>query len=535
MDGEHLAIDGAPALGATALNPATGDGRGATGDGGGERAGVERIGEALGGGVAESEVGAAPDAVVVVGRLVVEGRAEPGFALGVADGVLDLVLRQAGHAVVTPAAGVFLVGEGAAEIVALAGAVAAEPKGFEVRAARVGVEKIAGSVGAGAETGGGLEERGIAEEGVGVAADRGVIAADVVVQPHTLLVVETDFADEGRGEAVLGDGGDVFKIVECAAAGAGGVGLVGDTGGIVENGWGEGRVLRGGPGLVGIEQEVLVFDVDEAVGGQRAGVAGGGLRGGERDDARARDGGATLIPPSGDAVDDGVVAAERATDGALLGVEADLGFIERTIGEGDGGGAAGGGEVVAPTALVIVEGVEAGGEFPLHERDVEIEGGAAVVGGAGEKLRLEKRRAELGALGGVVDDAASGADAEEDRVGAAGIVEALGAVEIGAETRLEVVARAVAEDTARAKVEGVSGGDLRDAVVDAQGVAVVGLAVVGVEQRLLEGGGADVVEEFLREDVDDGGRVFERGVEAGAGEGVGGEVADVAGGGDLER
>ena len=279
----------------------------------------------------------------------------------------------------------------------------------------------------------------------------------------------------------------------------------------------------------------MVFDVDEAVGGQRAGVAGGGLRGGERDDARARDGGATLIPPSGDAVDDGVVAAERATDGALLGVEADLGFVERAVGEGDGGGAAGGGEVVAPAALVVVEGVEAGGEFPLHERDVEIEGGAAVVGGAGEKLRLEKRRAELGALGGVVDDAASGADAEEDRVGAAGIVEALGAVEIGAETRLEVVARAVAEDTARAKVEGVSGGDLRDAVVDAQGVAVVGLAVVGVEQRLLEGGGADVVEEFLREDVDDGGRVFERGVEAGAGEGVGGEVADVAGGGDLER
>ena len=65
-----------------------------------------------------------------------------------------------------------------------------------------------------------MEEGGVAEEAVGVAADGDVFAADVVVGPSAEFVVETDFADETGGEAVLGDGGDVLEIVERAAAGA---------------------------------------------------------------------------------------------------------------------------------------------------------------------------------------------------------------------------------------------------------------------------------------------------------------------------
>ena len=183
---------------------------------------------------------------------------------------------------------------------------------------------------------------------------------------------------------------------------------------------------------------------------------------------------------------------------------------------------------------MVIENVEAGGEFSGEEREIGVEGGAALAEGAGLELGLGEGGAKLGAFGGVVDDATGGADAEEDGVGAAGIVEALGAVEIGAEAGLEVVAGAVAEDAAGAEVEGIAGGGLGAAVVYAESVAVVDLAVVGVDHGLLEVGRADVGEEFLGEDVDDGGGIFERRVEAAAGEGVGGEVADVAGGGDLE-
>ena len=327
---------------------------------------------------------------------------------------------------------------------------------------------------------------------------------------------------------MFADDRDVVEIVERAAAGAGGVGAVGHATGIIQDGGHESAGREGGPRVQRVEDEVLVFDIDEPGGRERPRVAQRDLGRGGRGGDGGGDRGAAGAPPTRDAIDDGIVATEGAADFAALGVEADFSLLERPVGERERAGAARGGEVIAPTALVVVEGVEAGGEFSRHEREVEIEGGPALVLGARLERRLGEAGTELGALGGVVDDAAGRADAEEHGVGAARIVEALRAVEIGAEARLEVVAGAVAEDAARAEVEGVAGGGLRDAVVDAQGVAVVGLTVVGVGHGLLEIGRADIEEEFLGEHVDDRGRVFERGVEAAAGEGTGGDVADVA-------
>ena len=190
----------------------------------------------------------------------------------------------------------------------------------------------------------------------------------------------------------------------------------------------------------------------------------------------------------------------------------------------------------APAAILLVEGGDRERELPGQEHAVGVELRAVAVPGTGAVAERQGGAAELGHFGGLVDDAARGADAEEDAVGPAAVLVAARAVRVHGHDASEVVetqagGQATHEDRGRQAL-GVDDGVLLRA-----GLVLVGvhLAVDAVAHQLGDVGDGDVVEELAGEHGEGTRGVAERGVEPAAGERVLRGVADVAVGGDLER
>ena len=207
------------------------------------------------------------------------------------------------------------------------------------------------------------------------------------------------------------------------------------------------------------------------------------------------------------------MVAERAGDAALL-VEIPL----------------------APALGILVKTEEAKTEFLANEDQVVIEFEALVVPRANDELGGGEGAAEIGKFAGEGDGAAGGAEAEEDGVGSAGHLGTLDVVKIDGHAGLRVVHRGGTGDTADAETEIVAGGIAAGGIVETVGgVFDLALDVGGIREHGLEIGRADVGEKFLRERRDHRRGVLEAGVEAAAGGGVGGLIADVFIGADLKR
>src|SRR5205814_3878950 len=104
---------------------------------------------------------------------------------------------------------------------------------------------------------------------------------------------------------------------------------------------------------------------------------------------------------------------------------------------------------IAPGFRVLVERVEAYGEF-FPDRAVHIEGGAHPAPRADRKAGFAERLVGARLLGQTVDDAAEAARADEQRVGSAREVDALLVVGVGVGAEQEKIAlRGVGLDAAR--------------------------------------------------------------------------------------
>ena len=167
------------------------------------------------------------------------------------------------------------------------------------------------------------------------------------------------------------------------------------------------------------------------------------------------------------------------------------------------------------------------------EAVVVIEGGAAEADVVGGETDLREGALRAGGFRRGVQDAAGAAEAEENGVGAAGFLEALGVVGIGNDRTAEIIARARCLLTADAELK--AAGVHRDALRGGRLVGALGHGGGGVahEIRLVEG--VEVGHELGREDRDRVGHVGEVRAQARTGEGVVGEVADVLSRRDRER
>ena len=512
-----------------------------------EAAGIERRG-----------VPTADDAVGGVDRIGVERRVEPGVAEVLATGRSLHVGRGADHAVRTePAPEIELPGCGALDDLAVAFLRAVQPAGLGVVLAGEGVDALTGGIG---------RERGraeiqdlgaVRERTVGVGEDRGTagraVGEGLVGVGGRLFTRGGEVDVEFFGEPVVDGDGEDLALDALAAAGAVDVAARVEEArvnrlavvGVVAPEARVGEERRGGVDDVG---PVAVLHDDGADGG--ADVVEGDGRARRVDDRVALGGGERL--PVGGQVEDRRAAVEPVGD---VGV----GEVRARVGDGAGdalafvfdpdlgavGGTPRGGEVdtvgvVGEVGAILLsafgDAADAHAEPVGHQHLVHVDGGAAAVVAVELEIEPVGGAVELGALGRDVDDAAGAAEAEEDGVGPAGIVDALDGVESRARIRRQVVARHCAAEAAGAEVD-VDLGAGEDGVDHALTVEVAGVfrEVGGERERLLERGGADVVEEILRQHIEDAGRVLEGRVKAGAGECVRGAVAGVAGRRDGER
>ena len=217
---------------------------------------------------------------------------------------------------------------------------------------------------------------------------------------------------------------------------------------------------------------------------------------------------------------------------APLGVDADGEFVERAPGSGEGEAVVAGGHVLLPAAGAAGEAVEAEGEawgeavvvVEVETEEILVVGGEREGGGGA---------VGPGGLRRGVENAAGAAEAEEDGVGAAGLLEALGVEGVGDEGGAEIIARARSLLAAHAELE--AAGVDRDALGAGGLIGAFGHGRRGVAHEVGLAEGVEVGDELGGEDRDGVGDVGEIRAEARAGEGVVGEVADVLVRRDGER
>jgi hypothetical protein len=191
---------------------------------------------------------------------------------------------------------------------------------------------------------------------------------------------------------------------------------------------------------------------------------------------------------------------------------------------------------VPPALVVLVHAHEAQGELPRQQHQVVVALVALVVPRTEHVLQRGARALEAGLLAGERNEPAGRAEAEEDGVGPAGHLGAFDVVEVDRDARLDEVARGAGRRATHAELVIVAVGAAALGVVEAGvGVLRVELDVGGVAEHLLEVGGGDVGEKLRREGGHGGRGVAQAGIEAAAAGGVGGLVAHVLVGHDLER
>ena len=434
------------------------------------------------------------------------------------------------------------IGGGEARFAAVAVVDVARPRAVKIHAADVGVGRATD-----------------AERAVGLAAQRGRVAIHHVHDGTRFLVVVREVEDyvarrlPVRGERI------VVEILVAKHAGTDGVAVERIEFRVVDAEYGRGDAARAvggadGGGVVtpseerpdGVEDRVIVFNVNVAVSGAADGaiatdhadqlLRGGGHRvvGHERDGAHA-EGLAVVIPREhlfgiAEGADDGVdVAADLAHRGERDGAEwaprdgaEDAALVLKIKG--------------APPAVFLVEGGDGDREFVFDDDLVGIDlealtgpGAEAVTDGGGVAVGL-------GDFGGLVEEASWRTDAEEDAIGPAGVFETADAIRVRRRDAREVIHADTREESADLDT-GEEGVAADDAVLLGRRALRIGVHL-GVHGELEEMGDVrdrEVVEKLLRENGDRAGGVAELRVEAAAGEGVFGGVAEVVMGGDGER
>ena len=502
-------------------------GGGSGGDGDGARGEGERgVALVVGRVVAEGDVVTAPE---IVRAIFGGGVGERDVAFidedfgAVVFRAVDLAgLAEAGEAVEAPFAEIEFVGGSQAEHIVFELGALGFPRALHVILAGAGI-------GDGAAGG----AKGIREREIGIGAEGDVIALGVPAGGEGIgVVVEVGELDGGLfGDALL-DGDLVIGVVlEEVGAGAVERVVVGHIRGLEE-----GRAGAGGKAdtlelVAEIEEGAVVFVERETVVGAEGGEAARGIGGG--DEAVLHHG--ALGAPEGDLVTGVPRPGGVALEPAALKGAADKGVFEWPIRDGTRP-AAGVFEIpVAPALAVAAEAHEAEAELLGDQDAIEIEF-VALLGpraelGFGDGAIAQ----EISAFGGEGDEAAGAAEAEEDGVGATGDFDALNVVVVLRGGGFDEVDGVAGSDTADAKIAGGAVGFARGGRIEA-GVGILKLALdVGrVGEHFGEVVRCDVGEKLGREDGDGSGGVFERRVEAAAGGGVGGLVADVLLGADFE-
>ena len=277
---------------------------------------------------------------------------------------------------------------------------------------------------------------------------------------------------------------------------------------------------------------------DRIAGGVHVGPRGGpGLSAGDEVDGR---------PAAGDPLEG--VAVEAPDEARGIDPEVVVLVVERDgrVGEGLGGDSKREAILVltfvlAEFALLVVQGVEAKGEFVLHERLVVVERNAARVPPVRLELHLGFPPVQQGAFCARDGGALGTADADQQRVGPERQRGALRVVIIRHIQRGEEVVRdrlvaGVGDEAADRKR--LAGAVAHLGAALAVGVGVVALDRVdarGVEQGAVERVDGEVTHELRREDRQRRADVAQIRAQPGTREGFGGRVTAVGFGRDYER